>query len=173
MNGAQDYDFIFRCAEKAARIARVPRVLYHWRTHSASTADNPMSKQYAYEAGRRAIEHHLERTGTDGEVELLKDFGFYRVRYPVIGEPTVSVMIPNRDQTESLRAASTRSSIRATRGSRSSSSRTTAPKEQPSSITGSWPPVRRSGWSAGRKASITPPSTITASGSPPATTCFF
>lgn len=104
MNGAQDYDFIFRCAEKAARIARVPRVLYHWRTHSASTADNPMSKQYAYEAGRRAIEHHLERTGTDGVVEMLPDFGFYRVRYPVKGEPLVSVLIPNRDQTESLRA---------------------------------------------------------------------
>ena len=102
MSGAQDYDFIFRVSEMAEKIVRVPRVLYHWRTHEASTADNPMSKQYAYEAGKRAIEGNLIRTGTAGEVELLKDFGFYRVRYPVIGEPTVSVIIPNKDQRDAL-----------------------------------------------------------------------
>ena len=102
MNGAQDYDFIFRCSEAASKIVRVPRVLYHWRTHEASTSDNPMSKKYAYEAGQRAIEAHLMRTGTEGTVELLPDFGFYRVRYPVQGEPKVTVIIPNRDQAEAL-----------------------------------------------------------------------
>ncbi len=102
MNGAQDYDFIFRCAEKARRIVRVPRILYHWRTHETSTADNPMSKMYAYEAGQRAIEGNLTRMGHTGTVEMLKDYGFYRVRYPVSGNPKVSVIIPNKDQTEAL-----------------------------------------------------------------------
>ena len=102
MNGAQDYDFIFRCSEIAEKIVRVPGVLYHWRTHEASTSDNPMSKGYAYEAGRKAIEAHLLRTGTEGKVERLKDFGFYRVRYPVWGEPLVSVIIPNKDQADAL-----------------------------------------------------------------------
>ena len=32
--GAQDYDFIFRCVEKAEKIVHVPEILYHWRTHS-------------------------------------------------------------------------------------------------------------------------------------------
>ena len=104
MDGAQDYDLIFRCAEKAGRIVRVPRVLYHWRTHETSTADNPMSKMYAYEAGKRAIEGNLLRTGTEGTVELLPDFGFYRVRYPVKDSPMVSVVIPNRDESEALRS---------------------------------------------------------------------
>ncbi len=104
MNGAQDYDFIFRCAEKAERIVHIPEVLYHWRTHEASTADNPMSKQYAYEAGKRAIEEHLQRVGCPGEVELLPDFGFYRVHYPVQGQPLVSVIIPNKDAAEELAA---------------------------------------------------------------------
>ncbi len=103
MNGAQDYDFIFRCSEKAEKIVRIPRILYHWRTHEASTADNPMSKTYAYEAGRRAIEGNLKRTGTEGKVELLPDMGFYRVRYPVRKHPRVSVIIPNKDESESLR----------------------------------------------------------------------
>lgn len=104
MDGAQDYDFIFRCAEKARKIARVPRVLYHWRTHESSTADNPLSKKYAYEAGMRAIEGNLMRSGTEGTVELLPDYGFYRVHYPVKDQPMVSVVIPNKDESEALGA---------------------------------------------------------------------
>ena len=102
-DGAQDYDFIFRCIEITSRISRIPKVLYHWRTHESSTSDNPMSKMYAYEAGKRAIEEHLMRTGTAGEVELLPDFGFYRVHYPVKDDPMVSVIIPNRDEPEMLK----------------------------------------------------------------------
>lgn len=101
-NGAQDYDFIFRCTEQAGKIVHIPRILYHWRVHSASTADNPVSKMYAYEAGKRAIEGNLERTGTRGVVSLRPDYGFYDVHYPVQGEPLVSILIPNKDQKETL-----------------------------------------------------------------------
>ena len=102
-DGAQDYDFILRCTEKAHKIAHVPRVLYHWRTHPKSTADNPISKQYAYDAGKRAIEAHLTRVGETGcTVERKKDFGFYRVKYPVQGQPFVSIIIPNKDEKETL-----------------------------------------------------------------------
>lgn len=101
-DGAQDYDFIFRCTEEAKKVLHVPEVLYHWRTHKASTADNPASKMYAFEAGKRAIEAHLARCGQEGTVSLRKDLGFYRVEYPVQGEPLVSILIPNRDQKETL-----------------------------------------------------------------------
>ena len=103
-DGAQDYDFIFRLTEKAERIGHVPEVLYHWRTSESSTADNPMSKTYAYEAGKRAIEEHLVRSNIAGTVEILPDFGFYRVRYPVQGEPLVSIIIPNKDSASMLRS---------------------------------------------------------------------
>lgn len=101
-DGAQDYDFIFRCTENAREVVHVPEILYHWRTHKASTADNPASKMYAFEAGKRAIEAHLERTGTKGIVSHTQDLGFYRVKYPVQGEPLVSVIIPNKDEKETL-----------------------------------------------------------------------
>ena len=101
-DGAQDYDFVFRCVEQAREIVHVPEILYHWRTHKSSTADNPASKMYAFEAGRRAIEGNLERTGTQGIVEHTPDFGFYRVKYPVQGEPLVSIIIPNREEKETL-----------------------------------------------------------------------
>ena len=125
-NGAQDYDFILRCAENAgqpedgraytkmcrgwlngmeSRIGHVPEILYHWRTHAASTADNPFSKTYAYEAGRRALEEHLKRCGCEGTVSMKKDPGFYRIAYRVPEEqdPVVSVLIPNKDHPQMLR----------------------------------------------------------------------
>ena len=102
-DGAQDYDLVLRCSEKAREVGHVPEILYHWRTHEASTADNPVSKMYAYEAGASAIREHLKRCGLEGTVELKKDPGFYRVIYPVCGEPAVSIIVPNRDEAETLR----------------------------------------------------------------------
>lgn len=104
-DGAQDHDFIFRCVEEASgRVGHVPEIVYHWRTHKASTADNPASKMYAFDAGRRAIEAHLKRVGVEGEVSHTPDLGFFRVKYPVHGEPLVSIIIPNKDEKESLQA---------------------------------------------------------------------
>ena len=101
-NGAQDYDLILKCTERAKGIAHIPRILYHWRVHKASTADNPASKMYAFDAGKRAIEDHLERCGEIGKVSHEKDLGFYRVKYQVQGSPLISIIIPNKDQVESL-----------------------------------------------------------------------
>ncbi|MBQ9064639.1 MAG: glycosyltransferase family 2 protein [Blautia sp.] len=102
-DGAQDYDLILRCTEKARHIIHVPEILYHWRTHRASTADNPASKMYAYEAGRRAISEHLDRCGLSGTVSHTPDYGFYRVKYDVKGTPLVSIIIPNKDEPETLK----------------------------------------------------------------------
>lgn len=101
--GAQDYDFIFRCTERAREVLHVPKILYHWRINKASTADNPASKPYAFEAGRRAIAAHLDRCGLSGVVTQTQDFGFYRVKYKVEGKPLVSIIIPNKDQADTLR----------------------------------------------------------------------
>ncbi len=92
-DGAQDYDFILRCTERAVRIGHIPKVLYHWRCHEASTAANPESKRYAYEAGKRAVEDHLKRQGVAGKVEDMENPGFYRVIYPVSGLPKVSIIV--------------------------------------------------------------------------------
>ena len=103
-DGAQDHDFIFRCIETAEKVGHIPEILYHWRTHKASTADNPASKMYAFDAGKRAIEAHLKRTGTEGIVSHTPDLGFFREKYPVQGQPLVSVIIPNKDEKETLKA---------------------------------------------------------------------
>lgn len=101
-NGAQDYDFVLRCCEKAKKIYHVPQVLYHWRCHEKSTASNPESKMYAFEAGKRAIEAHYLRTGIAATVELTPNLGLYRSRFAIKGNPLVSIIIPNKDHTEDL-----------------------------------------------------------------------
>ena len=101
-DGAQDYDFILRCSEISERISHIHKVLYHWRTHEGSTSDNPDSKMYAFEAGKRAVQAHLDRLGIEAAVEDTVDLGYYRVRYALKEEPFVSIVIPNKDQKETL-----------------------------------------------------------------------
>ena len=102
-DGAQDLDMILRCCEKANQIVHIPKILYSWRIHSNSTAGNPANKMYAYEAGRKAVKAHLERNGIKGEVFINEDvLGTYRVKYDVIGNPKISILIPNKDHTDDL-----------------------------------------------------------------------
>lgn len=88
-DGSQDYDLILRGVAEILpderKISHVPKVLYHWRCHAGSTAVNPESKRYAYDAGKRAIEDFLRERGIRGNVEATKHLGFFRVRY----EPAV------------------------------------------------------------------------------------
>lgn len=101
-DGSQDYDLILRCTEAARKVWHIPKALYHWRMHEQSTAQNPESKMYCFDAGKRAIEEHLTRYGVKGEVSLTENLGFYRVKYPVEGRPLVSILIPNKDEKETL-----------------------------------------------------------------------
>ena len=102
-DGAQDYDFIFRCTENAKEIYHIPKVLYHWRCHQNSTASNPESKMYAFEAGGKAIMAHYERCGIPAEkVEKGVDYGIYHTAFHILGNPLVSVIIPNKDHTQDL-----------------------------------------------------------------------
>ena len=90
-DGAQDFDLVLRLTEKAKCIVHIPKMLYHWRSHEASTATNPMSKLYAYEAGKRAVEDHLKRCQEDGIVTDTRFYGFYQTTYKVPDEMSVDL----------------------------------------------------------------------------------
>lgn len=102
-DGAQDYDFIFRCIESTERIAHIPKILYHWRSHEASTAENPESKSYAFDAGARAVQAHYERLGIPAYVEKGEYLGLYRTKYLWEEHPLISIIIPNKDHIEDLK----------------------------------------------------------------------
>ena len=101
-DGAQDFDFILRCCEKAQKITHIPRVLYHWRCHMDSTAADPSSKAYAYEAGRKAVREHYVRMGIDAKVDMTERPGWYRSHVKIQGNPMISVIIPNKDHVDDL-----------------------------------------------------------------------
>ena len=102
-DGAQDYDFVLRATERARKIVHIPKPLYHWRSHQDSTAENPASKLYAFEAGMRAIQAHYDRLHIDARVEMGPYPGLYRTRYglPSPG-PLISIIIPNKDHIADL-----------------------------------------------------------------------
>lgn len=102
-NGAQDYDFVLRCVENTDAVYHIPKILYHWRAHMDSTAENPESKRYAFEAGRRAIQKHYERIGLkDAYVEETAYPGTYCTRYKYADKPKVSIIIDEITKKELL-----------------------------------------------------------------------
>ncbi len=83
-DGSQDFDLILRLCENAANIQHIPKVLYFWRAHSGSVAQDISSKEYAIDAGLRAVEAHLLRQGIPASVEKIKEgMIIYRVRYEI------------------------------------------------------------------------------------------
>lgn len=84
--GAQDYDLTLRAVRalgmRKEKIVHVPKVLYHWRCHALSTAENPRSKLYAYRAGRRAAQDFVNRQGWRAKAVDTAHLGFYRLEYP-------------------------------------------------------------------------------------------
>ena len=103
-DGAQDHDFDLRVLEKCTNIYHIPRVLYHWRCHPDSTADHPEAKMYAYENGRRAVENHYKRLGIPARVELDTHLGYYRTIYQWPDSPLLSIVIPNMNHVDDLKA---------------------------------------------------------------------
>lgn len=92
-DGAQDYDFILRCTERSDSIVHIAEPLYHWRMHTSSTASNPESKLYAFEAGKKAIEDHLKRRGERGVVEYTEHLGFYHITYGLKTFDRITVIV--------------------------------------------------------------------------------
>lgn len=96
--GSQDYDLVLRFTEHTKRVRHIPRVLYHWRKHAASTASAMHTKSYAETAAMRALSEALERRGEPGTVSQIPQLpGSYCVRYIVREHKRVSIIVPTRD----------------------------------------------------------------------------
>ena len=84
-DGAQDYDLILRAIlsmeNPEAETIHIPKILYHWRAHEDSTAVNTDSKEYAYEAGRRAVDDYCKAKGWAVNVSHTAHLGFYHIEY--------------------------------------------------------------------------------------------
>ncbi len=102
-DGSQDYDLALRFTERTAKIAHIPKTLYHWRKVSYSASALTRQRPAVIEAGRRAIADALKRRQIEGEVENDRVYGFYRVRRKIKTPSRVSIIIPTRDGLKRLR----------------------------------------------------------------------
>jgi len=102
-DGSQDYDIILRLTEQAKKIVHIPQVLYYWRAHEQSTAQDIHAKDYCMVSAKKALAEHLERIGLKGTVEDAAVLSWYRMRYEIEGNPKVSIIIPNKDHIDLLK----------------------------------------------------------------------
>jgi len=102
LEGAQDYDLYLKVLEHTDKITHISKVLYHWRKIPGSTATNFDDKSYAQEAGVRSLKNVMRRRNIDAEVLEGKYPGTYRVKYKIIDNPLVSIIIPFKDKPELL-----------------------------------------------------------------------
>jgi GT2 family glycosyltransferase len=105
-DGAQDHDLLLRLSEKItdSDIHHVPEVLYHWRKTAASTASSGAAKPYAVKAGMRAIQTHLARKGFDNiQIAPIGERTMYTHRWGLHDEPSVTIIIPFKDQVKITR----------------------------------------------------------------------
>jgi GT2 family glycosyltransferase len=101
-DGAQDHDMILRLAEKAEKIVHIPNILYHWRITDNSTSSGLDTKPYVGKAGILAVSSHLKRCGLDAEaISVLPTL--YRIKYGIVGNPLISIIIPNNDHVDDLK----------------------------------------------------------------------
>jgi GT2 family glycosyltransferase len=101
-DGAQDYDLLLRIIEQTNRIHHIPRVLYHWRRTLTSSADNIQCKPKMLEAGRLAIEAHLERRQQPGHVAIDWRTYLYWVKRELTETKRISIIISVGDGVDLL-----------------------------------------------------------------------
>jgi glycosyltransferase involved in cell wall biosynthesis len=94
--GSQDHDLVLRVAEQARSIVHVPEVLYHWRAIEGSTALDIDNKSYAWDAGVKAVQEHLDRVGIAGAAVHGPVAGTYEIRREPDLVRSTSVIIPTR-----------------------------------------------------------------------------
>jgi len=96
-DGSQDYDLFLRILERieAYEIAHIPKILYHWRITSTSSALSSEAKPYASIAAKKALRDAMARRGI-GISDVIDGLypGIYRIKYEIEGHPKVSIVIP-------------------------------------------------------------------------------
>ena len=98
-DGSQDHDMILRLTAKAKCVTHVPKLLYYWRSHAGSVASDINAKRYAIEAAKGAVADSLRQQGFENfEITSTKAFEtIFRIKYEILGNPKVGIVIPNKD----------------------------------------------------------------------------
>ncbi len=84
--GAEEWDLFLRLSRSSTRIRRLPRCLYHRDDTTVSSADDQ---------AEAVVKDHCQELGL--QVAKTKHLGQSRVTWNIKGQPTVSIIVPNRN----------------------------------------------------------------------------
>lgn len=104
-DGSQDHDMILRLTDRAKNVVHVPKLLYYWRSHPGSVASDINAKPYAIQSAKDAVADHLKRHGYEHfQITSTRAFEtIFKIRYQIIGDPKISIVIANKDHLEDLK----------------------------------------------------------------------
>ena len=105
--GSQDWDLTLRFVEqiKDDCILHVPKILYHWRAITGSTALSLKEKNNVFDVTEKAIQECLKRRNIKAGVSFHeKRWNYPKIKYLALEEesPTVSILIPTKDRIDLL-----------------------------------------------------------------------
>lgn len=92
-DGSQDYDAVLRTTKITDKIHHIQKALYYWRIHENSTSKNKKSKNWAFDASKRAVNDYIKRNKVNAELVVL-DHIRNRIKYSIEGAPKVTIIIP-------------------------------------------------------------------------------
>ena len=99
--GSQDWDLFLRATEALSdnEIYHITEVLYHWRTHTNSTASSLVHKKYCYDSSEKAVSSHFKRRGIQASLSPLnQSVNYWRINYKIPkNKPLVSIIIPTKN----------------------------------------------------------------------------
>jgi glycosyltransferase involved in cell wall biosynthesis len=98
-DGAQDFEFTLRFVRSARRVIHIPRLLYHWRAWSGSTAQALESKPLAEARARQAVAEHLAAMGQPFSLKAHAVPGHHHVEFHPAAQSRVSIVIPTANGT--------------------------------------------------------------------------
>jgi glycosyltransferase involved in cell wall biosynthesis len=111
-NGAQDWELYLRITRTIPpeKIHHIPKVLYSWRIHDASTSRSFEAKPYVVEAQRNAIKDDLRARGlVNANVQQDPVYsGQWQLTFSPVSKPIVSIVVRDEGFGEVVRAVEKR-----------------------------------------------------------------
>lgn len=99
LDGAQDYDLFLKVLEHTNKVFHIPKILYHSRYTSNQKTANTIRALASYASPEiLAINNAIQRRRLSASVEAGYTPITYRIKYEIIDNPLVSIIIPFSDK---------------------------------------------------------------------------
>ncbi|MCQ2241388.1 glycosyltransferase [Treponema sp.] len=102
-NEVMYYDLFLKLIEKAERIHHIQRCLYFNRFSKKSKLCSREEIESLKNGGQKALQNHFARTDVVAEVLSTDSPNLFRVKYPIVGNPLISILIPNYEHWQTLK----------------------------------------------------------------------